>query len=532
MNDVTKSSVVSHFHNTGVITTDEANEVHAVVMAASGIVSEDDKATLFSLADKQTSEILDEFDSVECSAFVDYAFDHDWHERPELVDLFVKCWQVAAFGIANRLMAGQVILPENISKARNDWQAVACIVGQEIAYGSANCHVVKVNTVEPIPEMIRKCNKVSDSGISFVEEYHTTGYLVNDKYQCYANYDVDQIRLNLRTCKGSWIVITESVGNVDCYTLSARKVKGERYKTGKQTIDGKDIWRRDNEGIEPVFSFMRVLFGATINRFVTSALGGITTAHDEFAAETKDTRRSAGVRESDSDFDMVLDSVEFSEQEKTLVRALELTVLGDENYKATVDDIRELLIANAKQSIWAFKANYEGLANEAVHVRRFQRMVKNLKKHIRRFFRAMAAGVVAELPVAKLKEKFTILTDSVDNSGSLRHIGAGDYVLPSHPPIRKDFRVFWNEYLRSVNYCPRIVRSTHKEAVVDAETKHVLGSGIYVVAPSHKIGHSGTPCQPSGEFCSLLVKWSNDKDLRPNLSKWELTILDLMSTGV
>lgn len=449
---MTKSTIVSHFHTRRSISTAEANAVNAVVLAAHEQVTEDDHTTLFALSDKQTNEILDEFDMVECTAFVDYAFSHNWEYRDGVPDLLVKILQVFSHSIASKMLAGKVVQPENVVKARNDWQSIACIVGQEVAYGSADCHVVQAKSIEPLGEMYRMSNVVADSGISYSARIKTTGYLVNGKYTCFANYDIDQVYSNTAQYAGCWFNVTESDGNPGKYVFSCRKVKGDVVT--KVDKFGNERYSRPNIGIAPTDSFLRTLYGLILSRFVTQERGGITTGHNDLAAETRDCRRAAGVRESDSDFDLVFDSEYFSDNDKELVKALELTVLEADEYEAETDDLRYLVHHTLKAMGPVWQRNYEAITNQAIHVRKFQRMVKTFKKTVRRVFNRMAREVQAEMPVAKLKETFVILPDVVDNVPI-------DYGIQLKArPILKSWEDIWHEVVSRPNYHPNPVRSS------------------------------------------------------------------------
>lgn len=426
--------------------------VNAVVLAASAEVTEDDRATLFALSDKHTNKILDEFDMVECTAFVDYAFSHNWEYRDGVPELLVKILQVFSYSIANKMLAGKTVQPENISKARNDWQSIACIVGQEVAYGSADCHVIRIKSIKPVDNLIRVNNRIGDNGISYPVQANTTGYLVNDKYTCYANYDIDQVYNDTAKYAGCWFNVTESDGNPSKYVFSCRKVKGDVVT--KVDKFGNERYSRPNIGIAPTDSFLRTLYGLILSRFVTQERGGIATSHNDLAAETRDNRRAAGVRESDSDFDLVFDSEYFSDNEKDLVRALELTVLQAEHYDEETDDLCKLVKHGLHQLRGVWRRNYEAIVNQPVHYRKFYRLLKQLQKSIRRVFNRMAREVQAELPVAKLKETFVILPDVVDNVPI-------DYGIQLKArPILKSWGDIWHEVVSRPNYHPRPIVSS------------------------------------------------------------------------
>ena len=171
------------------------------------------------------------------------------------------------------------------------------------------------------------------------------------------------------------------------------------------------------------------------------------------ATETSDNRRAAGIRESDSDFDMVFDSGLFSENEKQLVRALELTVLKAEKYDEDTDDIRKLIHRMQRElgSVW--QNNYEAIVNETVSYDKFRRMVRSLQKSFRRVSNRLARSVASELPQSRLKETFVILPDVVDGTP----IDYGYQLKPR--PILKPFSQFWEEVVSRPNYHPKPIRS-------------------------------------------------------------------------
>lgn len=523
------STIVSHFHQRRSITATEANTVNAVVLAASAEVTEDDRTTLFALSDKQTNKILDEFDMVECTAFVDYAFSHNWEYRDGVPELLVKILQVFSYSIASKMLAGKTVQPENISKARNDWQAVACIVGQEVAYGSADCHVLQVTSIEPIATLYRDKNKISDAGVSYSVPVKTTGYLVNGKYTCFANYDIDQVYSNTGKYAGCWFNVTESAGNPGKYVFSCRKVKGDVITRVDKF--GNERYSRPNIGIAPTTSFLRTLYGLILSRFVTQERGGIATGHNDLAAETRDCRRAAGVRESDSDFDMVFDSPYFSDNDKNLVKALELTVLEADEYKAETDDLRYLVNQTLKSMGPVWRRNYEAVTNQAIHVRKFQRMVKTLKKTVRRVFNRMAREVQAEMPVAKLKETFVILPDVVDNVPV-------DYGIQLKArPILKSWEDIWHEVISRPNYHPRPIQTSESIPVTQFPCNVKLDTcvdGIEdlsdVVMTVTKRGHRYNIHGSTG-YVETVISWANDRMLSHHLSDDDKIIIELAKIG-
>jgi hypothetical protein len=523
------SVVVSHFHSRRSISTVEANTVNAVVIAASGAVSEDDRNTLFSLSDRQTAQILAEFDAVECTAFVDYAFSHGWQHRDGIPDLFVKVMQMFSHSIARRMVAGKQMLSENIIKARNDWQAVACIVGQEVAYGSADCHIVQVSTMEPIAEMVRHSNRVSVSGITFEQKMYVSGYLVNGQYPCYANYETDRLYSNLALHSADWFAVAESEGNVGHYVLSCRKDKGDAVTYVDK--NGKERYRRPNIGITPTSSFLRTLYGLVLSRFVDQEKGGITTSFDAMATETSDSRRAAGVRESDSDFDMVFDSGLFSENEQQLVRALELTVLNAEKYDEHTDDIPKLIKRMSRELPALWQSNYEGIVNETVHYKKFQRMVRSLQKSFRRVSNRLARSVASELPQSRLKETFVILPDVVDGTP----IDYGYQLKPR--PILKPFSQLWEETMSRPNYHPTGVQTAYPIPVTDfpcnvqmeTSTDHVMDSPDVVMVVESKKGHHH-PIHASGDYVVSVIDFANSR-YGKRLSASDRTIIDLAMIG-
>ena len=459
---VVKSVVVNHFWSRKAITAAEANQANAVVLAA--VEADDSEGTdvLFTLTKRQNAEILQEDWPVkECGVFLDHAFSNNWASRDGIPELFVKAMQAMSASIGWNLVRNNQVASEFVSKALSDWTAVACIVGQEIAYGAGLTNLIQVHTITPIEDMQRHITKVcKTSGVTFNRIRKDTGYLINSQYECFAGYESDLVYSNKNQYTGYWFNLTES-STVGKYNLTCRKTKGEWYTETKP--DGTERRKRDDVGIEPSKSFMRAVYGSVLSRFTTEELGGIASGHQDLAAEFKNTRIAAGQRTSDSDFELLMVSSEFTERDKFMIQALELTVLGSETYNAEVDDVRELLKHTLRNAVTEFRTNFQAIANVSIGERYFRTLVKNLQKKARRYFQKLADSLKSDELDPKrrtLKETFTILPDAVDNSGSVRHIGAGDYALPNCPPIRKDFRVFWNEYLRTVNYCPKVVQTS------------------------------------------------------------------------
>lgn len=526
---MTKSTIVSHFHTRRSISTAEANAVNAVVLAAREEITEDDRTTLFALSDKQTNKILDEFDMVECTAFVDYAFSHNWEYRDGVPELLVKILQVFSHSIASKMLAGKVVQPENVVKARNDWQSIACIVGQEVAYGSADCHVLQVKSIKPVDNLIQVKNRLGVNGISYPTRGNVTGYLVNDKYTCFANYDIDQVYSDTAKYAGCWFNVTESDGNPGKYIFSCRKVKGDVVI--KVDKFGNERYSRPNIGIAPTDSFLRTLYGLILSRFVTQERGGIATGHNDLAAETRDCRRAAGVRESDSDFDLVFDSGYFSDNEKDLVRALELTVLQAEHYNEETDDLCKLVKHGLHQLRGVWHKNYEAVINQSVHYRKFYRLLKQLQKSIRRVFNRMAREVQAELPVAKLKETFVILPDVVDNVPI-------DYGIQLKArPILKSWGDIWHEVVSRPNYHPRPIQTNEPIPVTQFPCNVNLDTCIDgiedlsdVVLTVTKRGHRYNIHGSTG-YVQTVIGWANDKMLSRHLSDSDSTIIALAKIG-
>mgnify|MGYP003652986294 FL=1 len=232
---------------------------------------------------------------------------------------------------------------------------------------------------------------------------------------------------------------------------------------------------------------------------------------------------------------MIAESDQFSKQEKHMASALGIVVGDSVNNIAGFMTSRTGGGTNYKQQlIRSWYDAFCGVANSKPHKDHFTKMVRNFQKHCRRFFGTPEGVETVELSIKSIlnRDKLVRISDVVGINPITEKPVCAAELVHVRPFSRQTFSEFWADMMTTVNYAPQTVRSTYKETVVDAETIHALGSGIHVVAPGHKIGHSGTPCQPSGEFCSLVVKWSQDKDLKDHLSKWELTILDLMRAGI
>ena len=137
-------------------------------------------------------------------------------------------------------------------------------------------------------------------------------------------------------------------------------------------------------GIDPTFSFLRIMHTVASNSFFALELGPQSRKFEPMAAELADNRRK---RDNFVDeFDAIIGHDKFSEQEKNIAKALSATF--NHKYKG---GILELCGSEWNKNSWKAELfvkwyqNYCAVANNRPHLDHFRKMVKNFRRHVQRF---------------------------------------------------------------------------------------------------------------------------------------------------
>jgi hypothetical protein len=280
---------------------------------------------------------------------------------------------IASIVLDKRFDRGYPVESEHCQKGRADYAALATIMAQEIAYGVADCHIVRFESVVPTTVQRHKTRVSKVTGKVWTIHEVCKGYVINGTYEVYSNYVARELYNNAAKYAGKWIVLVASGNSDTCYNATCKVKRGDMLENGK----------REKLGILPDTSFLKTLFRTVLSCF-ESQNGHSDGTFDEFTTETKSARKSAGYRETDVDVELLLGSDDFSEQDKNVLRAVEMTLDAD-----SVGSVVENLAFTDESLRDDFRTTFEGLRGKPVEPEYFDKIVRNLRKKIVRFFRKM-----------------------------------------------------------------------------------------------------------------------------------------------
>jgi hypothetical protein len=415
-----------------------------------------EKSRLFAKADVKTGKITADHDLAETSALVDWAFMKGLSTLGTFPELLVTILIRLSYGIAANLMANREIRSEFVVRAREHYQINAINIGQEIAYGVAGCFLVrfasiKTTKVRRTRTWINKKTGLLTEKLSWENGYSINGFPVSpsDTAAILFHNSADYV--------GRWIVLTESRGIEGLYSVSCRSSRKREQKYipdphGEKT--GRFVTKTTIVGINPHESFARELRRIIVSRFVSHEKGGLFGEYDENAPELKASRDTAGQRHSFEDTDLVLGSEFFTERDKMIVRAFEsLTTQKDTKLLGDI-------------GVASFHATFNKLACKEgmreVVFKHFDKMIRNLRKKIRRFYAKMKAADGAIVLRVNEREKLARSKNAAQmseiHSGLKSTIGlVPDISVPIRSTLTS-FPEFWESY-GFTGTTPRVKRS-------------------------------------------------------------------------
>lgn len=338
--------------------------------------------------------VLWEFHRLEVSGFLDWAFLVGLKDVKVLVNVEGKSegeyiYPVASLvnkvnagranGIARRQVERRKLRGSDAHVGRAYYADAAHNLLNEVCYGTTGWRIVRLESIVSDTRVF-KHTAVNDLGCTTEVSSKRSAYIVNGSIVVRNTKLARRVYLESLNCLGTLVAISPN----GILTMPA---------TRERTVDNRGKVTTEVTGLEPTLSMMRITYVLVSNAFFVLELGPQSVKHQPLAAEYTDARNSAGYRETTVDeFEVIANSPEFSTQEKHICHALGI-VVGD-----NVNGLAMFLGVGLPVAKGGFGGNahrvlmaqwYEvfcGVANTKPHVKHFSRMVKNFRKHVRRFF--------------------------------------------------------------------------------------------------------------------------------------------------
>ncbi len=363
--------VVAFFHSAGVLSRGIANR-------ADQFISENrenlrDYGDLFALLDEKTGKLKTTFDSRNVSLFLDFCFANNLQNVDRIPALFLRYAKTVSRGIAGRVAERKKLTGSDRYRGLNYYSDSAFCIFSELAYCSTEWQIVRVESIHHETRSMPYL-RTTESGIVEQRFSDRTVFILNNEIVCRNTERANLLNSEIVRCVGSWVAVSPN-GEI------VMPAKRERFFDEKtQTTKTRIV------EIEPSFSFLRILWIITSNSFFSLELGPQDREFDELSTELADNRRKIGYRESVVDeFQTILDSEKFSDQEKNIVRALDATF--DHKFDNGIFDIcRSRYSVGSGQMLKFWYSNYCAVANTEPHFEHFRKMVKNFRRHVRREF--------------------------------------------------------------------------------------------------------------------------------------------------
>ena len=361
------------------------------------------------ILDPKTGEVKWEFHRLEVSGFLDWAHlvglrdvrvVFEGEEITPVASLLNRVNEGRANGIAQRQVERRKLVAENIGIGRAYYAEAAHNLLNEVCFGTTGWQIVRLESMTTIKHSF-KSTRTSKTGLTVEENRVRSAYLVNGKIVVRNSRLARMLYLDLARCEGSLVAI------------SPRGILTMPATRERTFVNGKPV--TEITGLDPTLSFLRLTYVLVSNAFFVLELGPQSVKHQPLAAELVSVRgiRDQGeYRETTVDeFAVIEQSPEFSKQEKHICAALGI-VVGDnvnglvaligvaggsnaEGCKNHGNSARQLLMSQWYET-------FCGVANTKPHVKHFSRMVKNFKKHVRRFFTTERPDEVPALPPAPI----------------------------------------------------------------------------------------------------------------------------------
>lgn len=487
--------VVGFFSNLGILTADMAVRADSYIREYTEEIEDREAVVLIC---EKTGETLAVFHQRESSAFLDWCFLNGLILIPEIASLLNAVNLGRANGIAARVVE-QKRLKEFAFMGRNYYAQAAHNILNEVVYNSTEWKIVRLESIDAIDVEIPR-TKNSPKGYTYEENRQQSRFLINGEFVVENSEVTRDIQRQFLKCENSLIAVSPS-GQV-----SIPRFRESYFDEKTQSRKFRFV------GIDPTFSFMRISYTIVQNNFFSLELGPQSRKHQEFAAEYKDARQSAGERDNFDPFEFVANSPDFSQQEKQISESLFLTTekqMADVIFN-TPDKVQ---LSTVLLREWF--ETFCGVSNNRPHFDHFRKMVRNFKKHVRR--------ETAEETKTKEKRTNRAMIAEVIAESSV------EFVELRSRPILKPFSQFWNEY----NSCPAMYFQTVKtfdKSTTKPETTKNPNSGIFVRVVGRR-GILTDEFQPSSDFCKSIANWSKDGLLKDSLNQGELLIRELMKHG-
>ena len=356
--------VVGFFSGLGILTADMAVRADSYIREYTEEIEDREAVVLIC---EKTGKTLAVFHQRESSAFLDWCFLNGLILISEIASLLNAVNLGRANGIAARVVE-QKRLKEFAFMGRNYYAQAAHNILNEVVYNATEWRIVRLESIDAIDVEIPR-TKNSPKGYTYEENREQSRFLVNGKYVVENSEVTRDIQRNFVRCENSLIAVSPS-GQV-----SIPRFRESYFDEKTQSRKFRFV------GIDPTFSFMRISYAIVQNNFFSLELGPQSRKHQEFAAEYKDARQSAGERDNFDLFEFVANSPDFSQQEKQVSESLFLTT-----EKQMADIVMEAGSGQRISSVLTYNwyDTFCSVANTKPHYGHFKRMVRNFKKHLRR----------------------------------------------------------------------------------------------------------------------------------------------------
>lgn len=365
---VSSNGVVAYMLSVGVLTAETAKRAAQYVLNYVG--DNTDSTVDVQILNPKTEEVLWEFTRLEASGFLDWAFLVGLRMLEPVASLANKVNAGRANGIAQRQVERRKLVGENIGIGRAYYAQAAHNLLNEVCYSSTDWKIVRLESITSIDHVFKSTAR-NDLGCTTEVERERSAYLVNGTIVVRNSKLARRIFLEELKCVGTLVAISPR----GIITMPA---------TRERSVDDKGKVTTVVTGLEPTLSFMRITYVLVSNAFFVLELGPQSVKHQPLAAEFVVSRDLSGYRETTVDeFAVIENSPEFSTQEKHICAALGIVVGDNVNgLHAFLDGKNSAYHQLMRQWYEAFCA----VANTRPHNQHFSRMVKNFRKHVRRFF--------------------------------------------------------------------------------------------------------------------------------------------------
>jgi hypothetical protein len=364
--------VVGYFFSAGVLSRKMAERANSYIQE--NIENLRDYGDLFTILDAKTDKKKQTFDSRESALFLDFCFSNELQNVDRIPALFLRYAQTVSRGTANRIADRKNLRGSDRFAGVQYYSDAVFTIMSELAYCSTEWEFVRFESIRHETREVSYSRK-NDAGMMIEEFKERTVFIVNEKHVC---QNSERAKLLLREsvkCFGSWVAISPN-GELVIPCFRERYFDTESKKTKIRTT-----------GIDPTFSFLRIIHTVASNSFFALELGPQTRKFEPLAAEFADNRRK---RDNFVDeFDAVIGHEKFSEQEKNIARSLSATF--NHKHKNGILDLCGVWESGARkksnaQLLANWYGNYCAIANTRPHFDHFRKMVKNFRRHVQRFF--------------------------------------------------------------------------------------------------------------------------------------------------